>query len=132
MHALSRIDQMRLVLPGNIHELRKYIMYHASNKPERWGLTDKGHIKDLKLLAIPGTPVFQGVLLVVSQLFKVVVYVNFGLSMPLIYRCKTVSKDAQGIHLQCIGGVHYNALVADNEELWKENDTIKRVPIEER
>src|SRR5215469_4053392 len=75
MHALSRIDQMRLVLPGNIHELRKYLMYHASNKPEIWGLKDKGQIKYLKRLAIPGTPVFQGVLLVVSQLFKVVVYV---------------------------------------------------------
>src|SRR5215469_13334140 len=52
--------------------------------------------------------------------------------MPLIYRCKSVSRDAQGIHLQCIGGVHYNALVVDNEEFWKENDTIERIPIEER
>jgi hypothetical protein len=48
------------------------------------------------------------VLLAASKLYKVQVFVYFWSEQPVIYRCGDFE---DVIHLQCLGGVHFNALV---------------------
>src|SRR5215469_2877268 len=102
-------------LPGSIDELRTLVMRKVCDKPERWNVYGKRDVKDLKRLAVPGTLVFQGVLLVVSEIFKVVIHVFFGLPLPLTYRGENVVRNAPRIALQCLGGVHYNPLVMNED-----------------
>src|SRR5215469_16556954 len=97
------------------YELRTLAMRKVCDKPERWNVYGKRDVKDLRRLAVPGTPVFQGVLLVVSEIFKVVIHVFFGLPLPLTYRGENVVMSAPRIALQCLGGVHYNPLVMSED-----------------
>src|SRR5215469_17035584 len=116
-YTLSTLPSLPVPVPPSNTALRETVMRRVIEKHERWNVCSKEDIRLLRRLIVPGTPVFQGVLIVVSELFKLTVHVFFGLPTPLTYRGKNVKVDASQIELQCLGGVHYNAVVMTDEFL---------------
>ena len=55
------------------------------------------------------------VILAVCRMFKVKVFVYFWNDKPVIYQDKSGKRDDPVVHLQCLGGVHFNPLIKDND-----------------
>ena len=88
-------------------------MAEVNKRPEQLEFEKvKRYNKELKAMNEPGVFPFQEILLVVSKLFKILVYVHFGLNKPIVYRGMGVQGDNIGVlHLQCLSGVHYNWVI---------------------
>ena len=66
-------------------ERRMMVMKEVNKGPEKIGIKKlRQYMKELSAMTIPGVPVFQKVLSVVSYLFGVIVFVHFGKSKPII------------------------------------------------
>ena len=119
-----------------MNALRMLVMQRVIETPERWNITTAEDKRLLRRLVIPGTPVFQGVLSVASDLFKVTIHVFFGLPTPLTYRGKNVVVNSPQIALQCLGGVHYNSVVMSEDYIRSgriQNTEVRkiRLPVDE-
>ena len=70
-------------------------------------------MKELKLMMKPGVCPFQEVLLIVSMLYGIPVLVHVGGERPIVYKDDKMSMDDRipVLHLQFIGGVHYNWVI---------------------
>ena len=61
---------------------------------------------------------FEEVLIIVSRLYKVVVYVHFEGEKSIVYRDEKVKeKNGPGLDIQCLGGVHYNWMMGE-KDVW--------------
>ena len=105
-------DGLSVKVPGSVNELRKKVITEVCKNPEKIGIRKiREHMKELRAMTLPGVPVFQEVLSIVSFLFGVVVFVHFGGEKPIIYKDERVNESALGLHVQCLGGVHYNWVI---------------------
>ena len=106
-------DGLEIKLPETINELRKVVMCEVCKRPEAIGVSKvKRYVKELKAMCIPGVMPFQEVLMVVSKIFRVIVYVHYGAEIPIIYKDERVKgKNTFALHLQCVGGIHYNWVI---------------------
>ena len=102
-------DGLSVDVPINVEDLRTKVMTEICKRPEQLGVRDvRKYMKELRAMCYPGVMPFQEVLIVVSMMFKVAVYVHFGLCKPIIYRAKGVEDSKFVLHLQWLGEVHYN------------------------
>src|SRR5215469_487985 len=135
-YTLNTLPSLHRPLPDSMHALRMLVMQRVIETPEKWNITTAEDKRLLRRLMTPGTPVFQGVLSVVSDLFKVTIHVFFGLPTPLTYRGKNVVVNSPQIALQCLGGVHYNSVVMSEDYIRSgriQNTEVKKVrlPVDE-
>ena len=92
----------------SVDGLRARLVGDLLKSPERYNLNLDSHSrKKLKLMIHPGQLPSLDVLLVASRLFEVKIFVYFWAKDPIIYQYENFSKV---IHLQCISGIHFNAL----------------------
>ena len=56
---------------------------------------------------------FQGVLMVESKLFRVLMYMHFGGEKPVVYKSAQLKgcMNLGVLHLQCLSGVHCNWVI---------------------
>src|SRR5215469_18296049 len=131
-YTLSTLPSLPVPVPPSNTALRETVMRRVIEKHERWNVCSKEDIRLLRRLIVPGTPVFQGVLIVVSELFKLTVHVFFGLPTPLTYRGKNVKVDAPQIALQCLGGVYYNVVLMHDDYISRgriQNTEVQKVSL---
>ena len=95
----------------NEADLRQQIVQQFLKDFVRLGFTlDKSAKNRIKSMMYPGTVPALELLLSVSKCFNVEVWVHFGPTCPVVYRDPTV-EDTRRIHLQCLGGVHFNPVI---------------------
>ena len=132
-------DGLKVEVPETVNDLRKRVMTEVCKQPERIGVRKiKTYLKELKAMSEPGVLPMQEVLLVVSLLYGIVVCVHYGVERPVMYKAKSV-KGEWVLHLQCLGGVHYNWVVEkklyegvdESDECQSEMDDIRDDECEE-
>ena len=100
-------------IPESVLELRQSLVGEIISRPDHYGIppnrTAKGKIKLLKL---HGQPPSEAFLQAFANLFKLQVVVHYGLTHPVVFNPSTIQvkqvNESQRVHLQCLGGVHYN------------------------
>jgi hypothetical protein len=102
------LSRLRTDLPRNSHELRSKIVNELINNSTKYKLKlDIQSRHKLKLMCIKDVLPSFDVLLAASELFSVQILVYFWSGQPVIYR---YAEYEDVIHLQCLGGVHFNPL----------------------
>lgn len=96
-------------MPQSALKLREEVIDEAIAQPEMLGFPKiREYKKMLQAMKYNITP-YQEVLITFSDLYEVIVHVHFGDKKPIIYRCHRMHfKSKRIIHLQCLGGTHYN------------------------
>ena len=105
-------DGLPVSVPDGVNELRTIVMNEACKRPEQLGIKDvRKYMKELRAMSFPGIMPFQEILIIVSELFKTLIYVHFGMTKPIIYRAKNLKESKYVLHLQWLGEVHYNYVI---------------------
>ena len=90
--------------------LRKELVEDLLNNRKLFGLpSNKKFTKLLKSMRYPEVFPIQDVLVAFAERYKVTVFVHYGFGRPVVYRGKS-EESPHRIHLQCLAGIHYNAL----------------------
>ena len=93
-------------------DLRKISVHHLLNNVQKLGMKcTKNVLREWKATRHKGALPCIEVLLAVSDLFGVEIYVHFGMKSPIVYRTNTSQLSREIIHLQCLGGVHFNPVL---------------------
>ena len=97
-------------LPSEI-ALRRLMVQQFLKDSTRLGFTlDKSARNRIKsMMCSNNTPALE-LLLAFSKLFNVEVWVHYGSTCPVVY-CDPTVQNAFRIHLQCLGGVHFNPVL---------------------
>ena len=100
-------DGLAVDVPETVNELRMKVMNEVCKRPERLGMQNgRRYMKELRAMCSPGIMPFPEVLFIVSLLFRVVIYVHFGMNRPIIYRADDLKDCKYVLHLQWLGEVH--------------------------
>jgi len=103
-------------------ELRVTLVDELLKNPSSYRLNlDRNSRKQFKLMRCSGQLPSMDVLLAASKLFKVKLYVYFWSEQPVVYQYENYPTV---IHLQCIGGVHFNPLIELNSYCSPELDVV--------
>ena len=97
-------------LPDTVDGLREMLVEDLLQNSTKYNFKlNRDSRRLLRLMKFPGKLPTLDVLLVACRLFKVKVYVYFWPESPVIYQYQ--QGDVNVVHLQCLGSVHFNALV---------------------
>ena len=108
MKALTSLKHCRM--PATVDELRSLLVGDLVEHPDRYQLKlNRDSRKMLKLMRLPGQIPTLDVILVACRLFHIKVHVYFWSNKPVIYQYN--EEDINIVHLQCISGIHFNALI---------------------
>ena len=90
---------------GIVMKLRSEVMGEFMKRPEQ--IVSKA-------MSNPGVIPFQEVLIVVSKLFKILIFVHYGGENPVVYREVRVNGvDVRMLYLQRLIGIHYNWVIEE-------------------
>ena len=91
--------------------LRKMMVQQFLKDSTRLGFTlDRAAKNRIKSMMYPGNAPALELLLAFSKCFNVEVWVHFGPTCPVVY-CDPTVLNALRVHLQCLGGVHFNPVI---------------------
>jgi hypothetical protein len=103
------LARRRTNLPKDTLELRKQLINDLLNHPTSYKLKlERESRRKLRSMCYKDVLPSFDVLLAASKLYKVQIFVYFWSEQPVIYRW---GEFEDVIHLQCLGGIHFNALV---------------------
>ena len=109
-------NSMSSVVPSDHMELRRVLTSALLQNPAKYGVRpDKEWVKRIKNMSQEGQLPCEEVLSVVSNTYNVQVWVHHGTRWPVIYKCDDIS-DAPKLHVQCVSGIHFNALFERNPD----------------
>ncbi len=95
-------------IPLTPEMLRNEVMEEAIKRPELLGFPkSKEYVRMLQQMKAGQTP-YQEVLMIVSYLYLIIIQVHYGDHKPVFYRYQVYRKSNRVMHLQCLGGTHYN------------------------
>ena len=98
--------------PTDHKELRQRLVDEALRSPSRYGFKlDRLSRQALRLMRVPGQPLALDMLAVAAFVYKVKIVVHFGQDNPMNFT-SGCPRETDVIHLQCLGGVHFNLLRA--------------------
>ena len=99
--------------PAENHQLREVLVDEVTRNPARLKMKlDRRTRQALKLMRIPGQPLSVELLAAFAAIFRTRVIVHFGVDHPMIFASLgEENKGSDAVHLQCLGGVHFNLLV---------------------
>ena len=104
--------------PSDQQGLREILIDELSRNPVYYGLTDSKELrKESRCMKGRGQLPFVEVLLAASVVYRIVIKCHFFASNPVVYQYGGINEEncSAVVHLQCLGGVHYNAL-KNNED----------------
>lgn len=94
-------------------KLRELLVDEVLRSPIKYGFTKLtgGRSRDIRLMRYPGQLPCLEVLLAASFIFRLRILVYFWSDEPIIYQdCRPGEENLTTVHLQCLGGIHFNAL----------------------
>jgi hypothetical protein len=96
-------------LPKSSHELRELLIGDLLANAQKYNIAlNRQSRKELKLMCLKDQLPSLDVLIAASRLFKIKIFVYFWSTQPVIYQFDDYQNT---IHLQCIGGIHFNPLL---------------------
>ena len=116
-----------LEIPANHVELRQSAVDLILMRPSYFGLKlDKEKREHIRAMRHPGCIPCEEVLLAVCEMFKLEIWVHYGMKSPVVYtysKVKSIGNDVSEIpviHLQCVSGIHFNPVNCrrSRSELW--------------
>ena len=118
--------------PAENHLLRELLVDEVMRAPGKFKMKlDRRARQTLKIMRAPGQPLSVEMLTVFATLMKTQVIVHFGGNHPMIFASQDGEHaDGDALHLQCLGGVHYNLLM-ESKNFQKQN-TVLVARIEEQ
>ena len=117
-------------VPATVQLLRELLIDELLKTPVKYGLTEKNRSlkRDLRLMRHPHQLPCLEVLLAASYIYNVTIFVYFWSKDPVVYYDSRTNKSTNiAINLQCLGGIHFNALKSLNKHETCEN--LKHVTI---
>ena len=97
-------------VPSNA-DLRHNMVDLFLREAKRYGLLiDKSSSHKVKAMKYPGCLPAIELLLAFTKLYNIEVWVHFGGGRPIVYKDPDITCNHR-IHLQCLGGVHFNPLM---------------------
>jgi hypothetical protein len=105
-------------LPGSATELRRQLCDELLGSLSKYGFgkPDRQLRRSLRLMRLCDQVPCLEVLIAASFLYKVKVFVYFWPNQPIVYLDQRVAQECKKIvHLQCLGGIHFNALKEAHE-----------------
>ena len=117
--------------PTQYHLLRELLVDEVTKAPGRFKLKmDRRARQALRSMKIPGQPLSVEMLAVFATLMKTRVIVHFGGHHPMIFASQDGEVDGHALHLQCLGGVHFNLLMESKN--FQRQNTVLMAHIEEQ
>lgn len=99
-------------VPANGREVRQKLVDEALRSPNRYGFKlDRLSRQTLRLMRFPGQPLALDMLAVAAFIYNVKIVVHFGQDNPMNFTSGG-HEVTDVLHLQCLGGVHFNLLRA--------------------
>ena len=98
----------------NAQELRKAIIDELRKNPSSYGLKCEGTLsRELRRMELPGQILCPEAISAFAQLHGCLVFVHYGIEFPVVHRPikSSVNKELPRVHLQCLGGVHFNPVL---------------------
>lgn len=91
-----------------VFKFREVIVNQFLKDSSRLGFKlDKASRNRIRAMKYPGCVPALELLLSVSKCFEVEIWVHYGPTCPVVY-CDPVLKNVPRLHIQCLGGVHFN------------------------
>ncbi|XP_043207946.1 uncharacterized protein LOC122373697 isoform X1 [Amphibalanus amphitrite] len=111
--------------PAQNHLLRELLVGEVMKAPGRFKMKlDRRARQTLKSMKVPGQPLSVEMVAVFATLMRVRVIVHFGGHHPMIFTGPDGEEVAgQALHLQCLGGVHFN-LLKENKNFQTQNTVL--------
>mgnify|MGYP000297764705 CR=1 FL=1 len=103
----------RIQIPDTALEFRQLLTDELLRRPEFYGVpSNRTALGKVRLLKLPGQPPSDLFLRSFANLFQLQVVVHYGMTRPVIFtpsQMHVAGEDEEHrVHLQCLGGVHYN------------------------
>ena len=102
---------------GNDLDLRQKLVDEILKSPDKYGFPklDRKQRRELQLMRYAGQLPCLELLLAASYVFKAKILVYFWNTEPVVYWDRRNTVDLHVVHLQCLAGVHFNALRTNDE-----------------
>ena len=113
-------------IPKNTGELRKILVDTLLASPSKFGVElNRQKRKDLRSMKFPGQMPVMDLLLVCAHVYCIRILVHYGESQPISYEPHHGNRESlNNLHLQCIGGVHFNALLEKKSYFFNDQMTV--------
>ena len=117
LHRLLQVQSLLLADIDTPLELRKQLVSELVNHASQYNLSlNRQSRKELKLMMHGGQLPCLDVLLAASKIYSLKINVYFWSQDPVVYYFQKPDHGAQTVlNLQCLGGIHFNALIEQNE-----------------
>jgi len=105
-------EEKDMVIPESALELRRISVELLLNNSNQFGMKiDRENKKRITSMKYPGCVPCEEILLAVCELYRVDIWVHYGMKSPVVYRCNRKATESDSLpilHLQCVSGVHFN------------------------
>jgi len=113
LKTLSHLENT--VLPRDHYELRKKLVSEVLDHPDKYNIKlNRDSRRELRLMLRPGQLPCPEVILAACRIYDLQIFVYYWNTEPVVYRYwKSPDEPRKKIFLQCLSGIHYNALTTN-------------------